>query len=417
MTLFADQEKIVSCRYGQIAIPGEDDLIATSLRHYGEWAQVELDTLANFISVGNVVIDAGAFIGTHARAFSAMVGKAGVVHAFEPNDSIYEILHKNVAKSPIANIVTYPLALGSVAERRLLVSGPEGDNQGACRLAPRDGDNGEETANVTTLDAVGIEIVDFIKADVEGMELTLLVGADKTINESKPVIFLEVNSLEASYGVLDWARQRKYLAYASVSPAFNPQNFNGVPVNILGEAKECGLLLIHQDKINEHLVSIERLGIPEVKTADDLVLLLLHKPQYAYEVLAKTAVSEKWGVVYPAPSLEEAVADLERRLSATENAKSVAEHLAFDRLAKVETLERRLSATEDAKSVAEHFAFDRQAQLEKLERRLLATKDAKSVAECLALDRQAQLRTIYSSKLWRLARKLGLTSAEGEPNG
>ena len=63
---------LVAGRYGSFEIPDEKDLVANSLRLYGEWAQSEIDALANFIQEGSVVVDVGAFIGTHSRAFSGM---------------------------------------------------------------------------------------------------------------------------------------------------------------------------------------------------------------------------------------------------------------------------------------------------------------------------------------------------------
>ena len=294
----------LASRYGQFDVPAEDDLIVTSLHKYGEWAQLELDILAGFIGKNDTVVDAGAFIGTHSRAFSAMVGRNGKVHAFEPNPSIFPFLAKNAALAQYSNIISYPFALGAIEESRLLISGLAGHNQGASKLTPCDRETTADLLEVKPLDCLDITTVDFIKADVEGMERLLLTGAEETIKRSRPAIFLEVNSVEASFGILEWARHLKYLNYGLINPAFNPRNFNRESVNIFHDAKECGLLLLHEDKMNERFQYIEHLGLPEVKTTDDLVLLLLHKPQYPHEVLAKTSVAMKLGINYPAPSFK-----------------------------------------------------------------------------------------------------------------
>ena len=61
-------------RYGVIRFFSKDTVIGTALRTYGEWAENELRLFRHFIPAGATVLDVGAFIGTHALAFSQMVG-------------------------------------------------------------------------------------------------------------------------------------------------------------------------------------------------------------------------------------------------------------------------------------------------------------------------------------------------------
>ena len=65
----------VRSRYGQFKIIDTDSVISKSLIMYGEWAQNEIDLLAYFIQPGDIVVDAGSFIGTHARVFSNLLGR------------------------------------------------------------------------------------------------------------------------------------------------------------------------------------------------------------------------------------------------------------------------------------------------------------------------------------------------------
>jgi hypothetical protein len=133
------------------------------------------------------------------------------------------------------------------------------------------------------------------------MELEVLMGADEAINNHTPTIFLEVNSLENSAGILGWARHRNYLTYGLLGDAFNPFNFNGAKKNIFGPAAECGLLLIHKDRAGRFADHIERLQLAKVGTIDDLALLLLHKFQYVDEVLARSTAASKLGIGYSSP--------------------------------------------------------------------------------------------------------------------
>lgn len=303
---------ILLCRYGEFMVPESNDLIANSLRNYGEWAQAEINVLSHFIDQGNVVVDAGSFIGTHARAFSSMVGRSGKVHAFEPNSLVIPYLKENAARSPFSNIVVHSFALGATYERQVLISEFD-ENQGSCRLAGCDYENNEQFVEVKSLDSCSVEKVDFIKADVEGMELALLKGAEKLIDTFKPVIFVEANSLEATCGVIKWAQQREYFVYGVITMTFNPENFNQIQDNIFGQAKECGLLLIHKKYKEKYIAIINMLNLPEIITADDLVLMMLHKPQYAYEILEKSRAASVLGIEYSSPILEKMASELAER--------------------------------------------------------------------------------------------------------
>ena len=167
---------IPHCRYGDFSVPDRNDLIFNALREYGEWAQEELNVLGNFIRPGDTVIDAGAFIGTHARAFSQMAGAKGKIYAFEPNVVSYFELINNVKLASHSNIITYQMALGSELTNGglpgLLETSQE--NLGASILSVDARDSAALSVEVRRLDDFDFAEVNFIKADVEGMEYDLL---------------------------------------------------------------------------------------------------------------------------------------------------------------------------------------------------------------------------------------------------
>lgn len=305
-------------RYGELIVPEDNDLIIDSLRCYGEWAQKEINVLSHFINRGDIVIDAGSFIGTHARAFSNFVGPSGKVHAFEPNTLVIPYLTENADRAPLSNIVVHSFALGATHEQQVLINENE-ENRGSCRLVNDKFKNVEgyqevKSAEVKSLDDCGFEKVDFIKADVEGMELSLLKGSEKLIDTSKPIIFLEANSLEGSCDIIKWAQQREYCVYGIITMAYNPENFNRIKENIFNQAKECGLLLIHMKYKERYSSIINMINLPEIKTADDLVLLMLHKPQYAYEILSKSTLNSVLGIEYPSPLVGKLEFELAQRV-------------------------------------------------------------------------------------------------------
>ena len=291
------------CRYGEFSVPDQNDLIFNALREYGEWAQEELDMLSRFVRPGDTVLDIGAFIGTHARAFSQMVGAQGIVHAFEPNERIYRELFKNAQLAPYSNIKTYQVALGARKQTQFLLQGDLLGNLGASQVLEDDRDASTTVIEQESLENLGLPRIDFIKIDVESMEYDVVVGGIRAIRQHAPVIFLEANSLQAAGRIIDLAHGMDYVVFGHVSRAFNPENFNRSTTNMFGEARECGLLLIHRNHLGTWQETLSTLQLHTIKTIDDLELLLLHKPQYIHEVLGGTKVLDNIA------SLNQAVAE------------------------------------------------------------------------------------------------------------
>jgi FkbM family methyltransferase len=302
------------CRYGEFSVPDQNDLIFNALREYGEWAQEELDMLSRFVRPGDTVLDIGAFIGTHARAFSQMVGAQGIVHAFEPNERIYRELFKNAQLAPYSNIKTYQVALGARKQTKFLLQGDLLGNLGASQVLEDDRDASATVIEQESLENLGLPRIDFIKIDVEGMEYDVVVGGIRAIRQHAPVIFLEANSLQAAGRIIDLAHGMDYVVFGHVSRAFNPENFNRSTTNMFGEARECGLLLIHRNHLGTWQETLSTLQLHTIKTIDDLALLLLHKPQYIHEVLGGTKVLDNIA------SLNQAVAERDGQIASLNQA-------------------------------------------------------------------------------------------------
>ena len=394
---------LIATRYGKFNIIDTDSIISGSLQLYGEWAQQEIDLLALFISPGSVVVDVGAFIGTHARAFSEFVGVTGKVLAFEPRQATGIYLIENAKLSVIGNIRVINAALGAT-EKTVTVQSQcieIFDNFGALTLEPLEGKNDlAEKVAITTLDAYKLNRLDFIKIDVEGMELDVLNGARKTLEQCRPVIFAECNSLEAGMPLIKWCQANNYQAYGVLSPAYNQYNYAGNSKNIFGAAQETAMLLIATEFYSKFEDIIVKKKLPLIKIADDLVLLLLHKPQYPNEVLAHTTTASALSLEYSSPKAD------------------MLNQVAIDRQAELADLYQRLSKTELVKDSAEQLALERQAELVKLLERLTATEQAKDAAERMAIDRQAELDFIRTRVFWRIAEKLHITPViEKKNNG
>ena len=137
---------------------------------------------------GDVVIDAGANIGIFSLFASQKVGTEGQVIAFEPIQETRVLLEKNISSHPIRNIKASHFALGE--KTGTTTFSKDTGLLGSSGIFSK-GENSEEVMEITLDEYVqinGIKKVDFIKADIEGMERSLLKGAEKTIREHKPKV-------------------------------------------------------------------------------------------------------------------------------------------------------------------------------------------------------------------------------------
>ncbi len=295
---------IVDSRYGKFNVIDNDNVISHSVRVYGEWAQKEIDFLAHFINPGYFVIDAGAFIGTHSVAFSSMVGELGKVLAFEPRKNIAEILKKNSSISICKNIEVMKFALGSKSGIAKINLSPISEQRNFGAMSLTEGlidDDAFEEVKLITIDSLNLEKIDFIKVDVEGMESEVVNGAKKTIGKNRPFIFIECNSIDSIAPFMKWCKKERYKIYGVISDAFNPNNFLANPVNCFHTAREVGLFFLPNEHVNEYKDYLKSQNVAEVLSLDDVSLLLLHKPQYPFEVLNKSPLGKLLTINFPSP--------------------------------------------------------------------------------------------------------------------
>ena len=150
-----------------------------------------------------VVLDIGANIGIHAVTLAEMVGPKGKVHAFEAQRIVYYMLAGNIAMHSIENVYCHHLAVGA-SKGRIQIPifdyakplsfgsvefGAEQREQiGQQRI---DDPTRQEHVNLVAIDELAYPAVHLMKIDVEGMELDVLIGAEKTIKRDMPTIFVE----------------------------------------------------------------------------------------------------------------------------------------------------------------------------------------------------------------------------------
>jgi FkbM family methyltransferase len=144
--------------------------ISEHLIKYGECAWMEVDFLGCLVKPEWTVIEAGAHIGTHTVPLSKMVKR---LFAFEPQRANYNYLCANLALNECDNVKAMRYAIGyqdgSIGVPILDPDAP--NNTGGVVLGPQR--DGWEQVPLKSLDSLDIPF-DFLKADVEDMEIQVL---------------------------------------------------------------------------------------------------------------------------------------------------------------------------------------------------------------------------------------------------
>ena len=173
---------------------------------------------------GKVLYDIGGWEGVFTLFFARAAQPGGQVVTFEPNPDNRRIIQENLELNGFQNVTIRPVALGQVARRAALaVSRNTGTGTIHEQRKGRNlGQPGARTHEVEVdtvdhqIEAYHLPSPDFVKIDVEGMELEVLVGMEGTIRRVKPRILVEVHECgpegdaENAKRVVEWLESRNY---------------------------------------------------------------------------------------------------------------------------------------------------------------------------------------------------------------
>jgi len=229
------------CRYGQMFYLTTDQYIGKALNLYGEFSEGEVELFRRLIKPDWTVLDIGANMGAHTVALANL---AKCVHSFEPQNILFKILESNVKVNNLPNIFTYKAGVGSKLETILI---PELDyskpgNFGATSLG-----TGLNVVPLLTLDMLNLDC-QFIKIDVEGMELEVIKGAMNTISLCRPILYVENDRDDRSVALLQQLLDLDYRVYWHLPPYYNPDNYLKNPQNIYGNTISVNLICLPREQ-------------------------------------------------------------------------------------------------------------------------------------------------------------------------
>ena len=140
------------------------------------------------LSKGDVVIDAGAHIGTFTVKAAKAVGNQGKVIAIEPEANNLQLLSRNVKANGLQNVSIVPKGVWESKGRlKLNISCKRTTGHSFYRDAQFGTKDTKEfrEVEVDTVDNIirqlGIGPVNFIKMDIEGAEIEAIKGMDETL--------------------------------------------------------------------------------------------------------------------------------------------------------------------------------------------------------------------------------------------
>ncbi|HTP96296.1 MAG TPA: FkbM family methyltransferase, partial [Burkholderiales bacterium] len=234
------------CRHGLMLFNVNDQYVGRSLLEYGEFSEYETELFRQLLRPGDCVVEAGANIGAHTLFLAQAVGRAGTVHAFEPQRIVFQTLCANLALNELTNVRAYHAALG---EARGTIAVPEPDprrntNFGGLSLG-RTGNAGQ--CAMQTIDELRLTGCRLIKADVEGMEAEVLSGARATVEALRPILYVENDRRDRSARLIGLIRGFGYRMWWHLPPLYHPANFAANSVNVFGNIVSINLLCLPRE--------------------------------------------------------------------------------------------------------------------------------------------------------------------------
>lgn len=210
---------LVSSNHGTLIINRNDYRMTDAKNGYGVGFQImqnscfdqpEVDFALELLRLrqahfgaGVVAIDCGANIGVHTVEWARLMHGWGQVYSFEAQEKIFYALAGNIAINNCLNVTARHAAVGArcgvirVPEPNYLIPSSFGsfelkrsENTEFIGQAI-DYANPQRDVELVSIDSLELKRLDFLKIDVEGMEIDVLDGATAALETYKPQMLIE----------------------------------------------------------------------------------------------------------------------------------------------------------------------------------------------------------------------------------
>lgn len=205
------------------------EYISDYIRENSGFYEIDHLEVLNFLPIrkNGVIIDVGANIGNHSLYYALILNMP--VYAFEPIKENFDILKMNVFLNRLEKRVkVFNHGIDIKKGKKSYLQNVSG-NSGTWSSTY----NSTSKHSVTdTLDNIFIDIpISYIKIDVEGDELNVVIGGLRTIEKFKPVV-----SIEYHYGA----------QYKKIKNILSPLGY--LPIYVCGRSNN--MIFIHRDSLD-----------------------------------------------------------------------------------------------------------------------------------------------------------------------
>lgn len=165
-------------------------------RAMGAHEAAKMALIQKLLRPGMTFLDIGAHKGYFSLLAAKLMNDQGAIYAFEPNSDNCGWLEKSIALNGYTSINVVPIALADRNETRHLFTGKKSGHHSLVY----DQGLGRTSVTVRRLDDFlkerGVQRVDIIKIDVEGVEVEVLRGATELLASIDPKIVIDVNNTD-----------------------------------------------------------------------------------------------------------------------------------------------------------------------------------------------------------------------------
>jgi len=184
-----------------------------------EFALAMLGSRLQNFGPGVAAVDCGANIGVHTVEWARLLHGSGTVLAFEAQEKIFYALAGNIVLNNCLNVTARHCAVGAGCGTAEYdepdYNAPASFGSVALGGAAQQGGAGRrKRVEMVSLDSLELPRLDFLKIDVEGMELDVLEGAAASLARFRPQLIVEVLRSDAGRiaRTLEEAGYRTYAA-------------------------------------------------------------------------------------------------------------------------------------------------------------------------------------------------------------
>jgi len=241
---------VVPSIYGQVMVNRYDTNQTNALIKTGEALDADeirsLQAIIQMLPAGQVFLDVGANFGLYSLAIAkTLLATGGVVHAFEAQRVLFNMVCGSVALNSVENLFVHHLA---ISDREGSIPIPKYDYRivtsfgsvefGEQQQEPLTQERQSSTEHVRTiaLDSLQLPRVDMIKIDIEGMEQYALEGAKAILATHRPIVLIEWMKSDKE-AIIRFFVERDYAVYDGGGNFLCMPNHKEPQIDIVGTTR------------------------------------------------------------------------------------------------------------------------------------------------------------------------------------